>query len=133
MLALGGNSCAYRQCSENHHNRSGHHQQPVRSIGMRQFAKHQRAPRQSPELIRIRQRNAAPDAQILRRVLLKNVADHPHKSAQKKPEQHGPRLRREETMASVDVRSSANASASTAPSSPTVNTVTNDSGFMPLR
>src|ERR1035441_6100238 len=39
----------------------------------------------------------------------------------------------EETIAIVDVRSSASASASTAPSSPTVNTVTNDSGFMHRR
>ena len=106
-------------------------QQAMRGVGVRQFAEHQRAPRQSPELIGVGERNAAADAEVLGRELLKDVADDPHESAQEQPEQHVADFRGVKHRRLVPP-SNASTSANTVPSSPTVKMVTNESGFMPL-
>src|SRR5579884_4172386 len=58
---------------------------------MRQFSKDERAPCEAPELVRIRERNSTPDADVFRRILLKQVADDPAESAKKDPKDHMPR------------------------------------------
>ena len=100
-------------------------------IGMRQFAEHQRSPRQSPHLVRVGKRNAASDAEVLGCELLEQIADHPDESAEEKPEQQVPHFAGVEDRGVVPP-SRARTSANIVPSSPTVKTVTNESGFMPL-
>ena len=56
-------------------------------VGMGQFAEDQRAPRESPHLVGVGERNAAADAEILGGELLKEIADDPHESAKEKPEE----------------------------------------------
>src|ERR1700733_11118335 len=52
-----------------------------------QLAEDQRAPREAPELIGIRERDAASDAEIVCGELLEEVADHPDKASKKEPEE----------------------------------------------
>ena len=84
-------SHADRNSARNHDDRSSHDQNLAAGRQSDKLAKHQGAPRQSPKLIRVRERNATPDANVLRRVLLEQVADHPAESSDKRPEQHRPR------------------------------------------
>jgi hypothetical protein len=58
-----------------------------------QFSEDEDAPHQAPELIGIGERNSAADADVLGRVLLEQVANHPNESAQHKPEERGARSR----------------------------------------
>ena len=51
-----------------------------------QLAKNENPPEQSPELIRIGKRNAAADTDVLRGLLLKQIADYPDESAEDQPE-----------------------------------------------
>src|SRR6266436_7864489 len=53
-----------------------------------QFAKNENSPKQSPELVGIRKRDAAADADILRGVLLKQVSDNPDEASEHQPEKH---------------------------------------------
>ena len=131
MFALGCYRRAHSERSKNHDERTNDDQQPVSRVRMRQFSKNERTPRKAPQLVRVRQRNAAPNAQILGRILLKDVADHPDKAAQKKPEQHGPRLRRgndRDRRCAIERERQRKDGAEF----PIVKTVTKESGFIPL-
>src|SRR2546427_245983 len=70
-----------RHRARNHHQRSRDHQHSCRYALPRQLSKHQRSPREAPELIRIRERNTAADPEILRRVLLEQVSQNPAEAA----------------------------------------------------
>src|ERR1700733_1292057 len=92
VLNLRGWWCrkADRDSSRDHYDRSNRDQQLSASGHSNKFAKHQRAPRQAPKLIRIGKRNAAPDAEVFRRILLEQIADYPAESAEERPEKHWP-------------------------------------------
>ena len=53
-----------------------------------QLTEHEQSPREPPELVRVRQGNAAADADVLGGVLLEQIPDHPHEPAEQQPEQH---------------------------------------------
>ncbi len=132
VFPFGGDSGADGEGAEDHDEGAADDEQAVGRVGVGQLAEDESAPRESPELVGIGERNAAADAEILGCVLLKDVADDPDESAEEEPEEHvadfggmedgGVRTAIERQHKREEV-----------PSSPTVKTVTKESGFMPLR
>src|SRR5262245_7151846 len=53
-----------------------------------QLAEHESSPKESPQLVCIRQRNPAADAQIFRGILLEKITDDPYESAKHQPEKN---------------------------------------------
>src|SRR5580704_448643 len=80
-----------RSYPQHHQQRPTHHLPVGRSPASMQLPENQNAPKQSPNLIRIRQRNPAANPHILRRILLKQIPNHPNKSPQHQPKQNLPR------------------------------------------
>src|SRR5208337_1087087 len=76
----------------NHRGRTGNDQSLGGSAFPAQFSEYQGAPRQAPELVRVRQRDPSPDANVLCRVLLEEVSQDPAESSQEEPKQGPTRL-----------------------------------------
>src|SRR5215471_3627072 len=51
--------------------------------------KNENSPKQSPQLIRVRERNTAADADILRSVLLEQISEHPDEATEHEPKENG--------------------------------------------
>src|SRR5713101_1923186 len=85
----------YRSRKKKHRAHTQHHKERAAddlgiegSAAAVQFAKNENSPKQSPELVGIRKRDAAADADILRGVLLKQVSDNPDEASEHQPEKH---------------------------------------------
>src|SRR5258705_13503784 len=76
-----------RPCPRRHQERTRNHR-PAASAG--QLAEHQHPPQQAPQLVRVGERDAAADADVLRRVLLKQITHHPYEAGDEQPEQDLP-------------------------------------------
>ena len=120
-----------RPHSQHHQQRPAHHLPVRRSPAPMQFPKNKNAPKQSPNLIRIRQRNPTANSHILRRVLLKQIPNHPDESPQHQPKQNLPRTHELTPQPRGPVKLTAKAPI--IPTSPNVKNVTNDSGFIPVK
>src|SRR5213078_4174000 len=97
-----------------------------------QLTEHEQPPHEPPQLVRVGQRNPPTDTDVLRRILLEQVAHHPHEPAEQEPEQHVARAGELRGECRNPPRS-ARASASIITTSPTVKNVMKASGFIPVR
>src|SRR5439155_6434384 len=79
--------------SQHHQDGASNDLRVGRDTAALQLTKNQNAPQQTPQLIRIGERNAPADAYILSRVLLKDITDHPNKAAQHQPKKNVARAR----------------------------------------
>src|SRR5207249_8378783 len=77
-----------RARTSGHQERPANHSPVERWAAASQLAEHRDPPDEPPQLVGVRERDATADAHILGRVLLKQVAHHPHEPGEEQPEQH---------------------------------------------